>query len=86
MNISRTNMVIFSTVVFSLTIPITHFSITVVREPHVRSYIVHPNIRIKGHLMIFAGLLNHFTFCDVITTIMYGISVDNAKNANSFVC
>jgi len=34
--------------------------------------------------MILAGLLNHFTFCDVITTIMYVTSVDNVKNANSF--
>jgi len=51
----------------------------------VRSSIVHPNIRIKGNLMILAGLLNHFKFCDVITTIMYVISVDNVKHANSFL-
>jgi len=47
--------------------------------------IVHPNIGITGHLMILAGLLNHFTFCNVITTVMYVISVDNDKNANSFI-
>jgi len=51
----------------------------------VRSSVVHPNIRIKGYLIIFAGFLNHFTFYNVITTIMYVIGVDNAKNANSFV-
>jgi len=51
----------------------------------VTSSIFHPNIGIKGHLMILAVLLNHFTFFNVITTIMYIISVDNVKNANSFV-
>jgi len=33
--------------------------------------------------MILVGFLNHFTFCKVVTTIMYVISVDNVKNANS---
>jgi len=49
---------------------------------HVTSSVVHPNIGITGHLMIHAGLLNHFTFCDYV---MYVISVDIVKNANSFV-
>jgi len=35
--------------------------------------------------MILAGFLYHFTFYNVITCIMYVISVDNAKNTNSFV-
>jgi len=45
------------------------------------SSIVHPNIRIKGYLMILAGILNHFTFYNVITAIMYVISVDNVTNS-----
>jgi len=42
-----------------------------VYKPHVTSSVVHPNFRIKA-LRLFndpRGLLNHFTFCDVIYNV-----------------
>jgi len=46
------------------------YFVLVVRATHVRSSVVHPNIWVKGYLMILAVFFNPFTFYNVITTIM----------------